>query len=395
MRIVREVRTKRRLAISAVLFCAAFATGCDYNDIDHLYIATGIGVDRANQGVRLSMDLLQPGGTGNPATGQNDQPQGAAPDRIVSTDAPNMEEAMNELQAKLSHILYLQHNALVLFSEEALRSGFAPIADALERNRQLRRSQLWVVTPGQAEDVLRGASGQKEPVSLAIRDLVDEASRREACLASDELHVVRALLRPSGVAPIAEIDLGRDGAPELVGLAFLGRDGNFAIVDRSEFLGAAWWLGRTLDVRETVRWTEGGKGGAASQGEIGVHWLRTSTRLEVSGTGHSPRVRVVWRGTGEIERWGARTKMSAQSFAQLEEATRRDVEQRLRTALEFARSVDMDAFGLENACAERGVRLPEGGWKRLAIEYDVQPHIVHGQLASTTPFTNTSGEGGD
>lgn len=243
--------------------------------------------------------------------------------------------------------------------------------------------------------MLRSASGQNEPISLVIRDLVDEASRRETCLASDELHVVKALLRPSGVAPLAAVDLGRGGAPELAGLAYLGRDGKLAIVDRAQLLGAAWWLGRTLDVRETVRWTEGGEGVAASQREIGVHWLRTSTRLVVSGTGGSPRVRVVWRGTGEIERWGARTKMSARSFAALEDATRRDVERHLASALAFARSVDMDAFGLTNACADRGVRLPAGGWRRLAIEYDVRPHIVHGQLASTTPFANTSGEGGD
>lgn len=395
MRTLRRGHSKRRQAISAVLLCAALATGCDYNDIDHLYIATGMGVDRATRGVHLSVDLIQPGGAGNPAAGQNDQPQGTAPDWIVSADAPTFEEAMSDLQAKLSHVLYLQHNALVLFSEEALRSGFAPIADALERNRQLRRSEMWVVTSNRAEAVLRSGHGQNEPISLMIRDLVDEAARREACLASDELHVVKALLRPSGVAPMAAIDLGRDGAPELAGLAYLRRDGKLAIVERSELLGAAWWLGRTLDVRETVRWTEGEKFVAASQREIGVHWLRTSTRLEVTGTGNSPRVRVVWRGTGEIERWGARTKMSARSFAELEDVTRRDVEQRLQAALEFARSVDMDAFGLTNACLERGVRLPAGGWRRLAIEYDVRPHIVHGQLASTTPFTNTAEAGED
>jgi len=384
----RVLLRKRRRAISATLLCAALATGCDYNDIDHLYIATGIGVDREEHSVRLSMDLIQPGGAGNPATGENSNSQGNAPDWIVSADAPTFEEAMSGLQAKLSHSLYLQHNALVLFSEDALRD-FSPIADALERDRQLRRSQLWVVTPTSAESVLRESTGQSEPISLVIRDLVDEASRREACLASDELHVVKALLRPSGVAPLAAIEEGPDGSPEVKGLAYLRRDGKLDIVDRARLLDNAWWLGRTLDVREAVPWTEGGH-----QGVMGVHWLRTSTRLVVDTSGRSPKVRVVWRGTGEIERWQASEKMSAHTFAALEHAIREDVKHRLAEALDHARAVDMDAFGLTNACAEKGIQLREGAWKRLQVEYDIEPHIVHGQLASTTPFAQEARGGG-
>ncbi|WP_206830519.1 Ger(x)C family spore germination protein [Alicyclobacillus fructus] len=379
---------KRWRAISAALFFACFATACDYNDIDHLYITTGMGVDREQQGVRLSLDLVQPGGAGNPATSESSNTQGNAPDWIVSTDANTFEDAMSELQAQLSHALYLQHNALVLFSKDALRD-FAPVADALERNRQLRRSQLWLVTPGSAENVLRGSQGQTEPISLVIRDLVDEASRRETCFASDELHVVKSLLRPSGVAPLAAVDLGRGGSPEIVGLAYLSRDGRVDLVERDQLLGNAWWLGRTLDVRETVPWVEHGK-----QGVIGVHWLRTSTRIVVSGEKRPPTLRVVWRGTGEVERWGAKAKMSAQTFAQLESAIREDVRQRLESALAHAKSEDMDAFGFANVCRERGIELPNGEWKNISVEYDIEPHIVHGQLASTTPFSEGSREGG-
>ncbi|WP_206885196.1 Ger(x)C family spore germination C-terminal domain-containing protein [Alicyclobacillus mali (ex Roth et al. 2021)] len=381
--------SKRQRAITAALLCAALATGCDYNDIDHLYIATGMGVDRQEGHVALSMDLVQPGGAGNPATGGSASTQGNAPDWIVSAAAPTFEDAMGALQAKLSHSLYLQHNAIVLFSKGALRD-FTMIADALERNRQLRRSQLWVVTPTSAEEVLRRATGQSEPVSLVIRDLVDEASRREACLASDELHVVKALLRPSGVAPLAVVGEGPDGSPEIEGLAYLRRDGRVDVVDRARLLDNAWWLGRTFDVRQTVAWSEGGR-----QAFVGVHWLRTSTRLAADGPRVQPTVRVVWRGTGEVERWQANEKMSAESFAGLEEAICKDVKHRLAEALDHARAVDMDAFGLANACAEHGMNLSEGDWKRIRVVYDIEAHIVHGQLASTTPFANDAKGGGD
>ncbi|MDI9259165.1 Ger(x)C family spore germination C-terminal domain-containing protein [Alicyclobacillus sendaiensis] len=383
----REAVGKRRRAISAAVLCAVLVTGCDYNDIDHLYIATGMGVDRGRQGVRLSMDLVQPGGAGNPATGDSSNAQGNAPDRIVSAEGATFEEAMSTLQAKLFHALYLQHNALVLFSEDAVRD-FAPIADALERNRQLRRSQLWVVTPMSAESVFRESTGQREPISLVIRDLVDEASRREACLASDELHVVKALLRPSGVAPLAAVDEGPDGLPEIQGLAYLRRDGKLDIVDRAQLLDNAWWLGRTLDVREAVPWSDGGH-----RGVIGVHWLRTSTRRVVDTSGGSPRLRVVWRGTGEIERWQASEAMSAEAFTALERAIREDVEHRLARALDHVRAVDMDAFGLANACSEKGIALHPGAWKYIPVEYGIEAHLIHGQLAATTPFARGT-EGG-
>lgn len=148
MRAIRFGRRSQKIANAILALCAsAVLTGCDYNDIDHLYIATGMGVDELDHRIRVAADLIHSGAAGNSAAGQNEG-EGTAPDRVVSADGATFEQALGDIQAKLSHFLYLQHNALVLFSEEALRGGFAPIADALERNRQLRRSQLWVVTPG-------------------------------------------------------------------------------------------------------------------------------------------------------------------------------------------------------------------------------------------------------
>ncbi|SIS98138.1 Ger(x)C family spore germination protein [Alicyclobacillus vulcanalis] len=376
--------------LAAVLFTAALCTGCDYNDIDHLLFSSGIGVDRLQDHLRLSVDLVQPGGAGNPAMGSNSGSGGPnqALDEIVSADASTFEEAMSAIQSKLSHALYLQHNAVVLFSQDALRH-FTSIADALERHRQLRRSQLWVVTPRSAEQIFRQSPGRVEPVSLVLRDLVDEASRREMCLASDELHVVKSLLRPSGVASLAVIDQGQDGSPELRGLAYLRRDGKVYIVDNDRLLNHAWWLGRTLDVREAVPWK-------VTQGEatVGLHWLRTSTRVIAQGSSASPSIRVVWRGTAEIERWAGGRTMSAAAFHALETAARRDIERRLQDALNEVRTADMDAFGLTNACVQKGLHVSEEAWKRVPVVYDVEPHIVQGQLAASTPFSSdTSGRG--
>ncbi|WP_040289346.1 hypothetical protein [Alicyclobacillus hesperidum] len=394
MRGDRRYKLRERLKFSTVLLLVAgMVTACDYNDVDHLYISTGIGIDLVGNGIRISVDVINPEAA---QSGQSDSGGSGnqGPDRVVSAEGKTFEMAFSQIQSQLSHSLYLPHTAAVVFSQAAIQSDLNNIVDALERNRQLRRSQLWVMTQGNAEDILTTRGAVNQPTALVIRDLVDEASRRYACLASDELHVVKRLLTPSSATTVVEVDLTREGNPAVTGMGFISRKGNVYRVPQNQILNIAWLLGRTFDVRELVVLPS-----LANQPSfpVTVHWIRTTTRLKLIRATPTPVIQVIWRGTGEIERWAVPTTMNSKVFNHLERAIQHDLENRLGQAWNLSKSSGIDSYGIQTLVGEvvskdklASLQLHDT-WKQATLVFDVRPQILHGELASQTPFVSNSG----
>ncbi|WP_245530857.1 Ger(x)C family spore germination protein [Alicyclobacillus acidocaldarius] len=375
-----------------LLLVAGMVTACDYNDVDHLYISTGIGIDKVTDGIRVSVDII------NPEASQSAQSdvggsENQGPDRVVSAEGQTFEMAFSRIQSQLAHSLYLPHTAVVVFSKGAIASDLNNLVDALERNRQLRRSQLWVITPGNAEDILTTRRTVHQPTALVIRDLVDEASRRYTCLASDELHVVKRMLSPSSAASIAEVNRDREGNPTLSGMVLITSQGDMRRVSQAQILDASWMLGRTFDVRELVRLPSGA---SQSPATVTVHWLRTSTRFKLIRATPTPVIQVIWRGTGEIERWTVPTTITSQEFDLLEQAIQRDVEQRLLRAWKISTTSDIDAYGVQtliDGVASHDIqnhRNSTDAWKRTTWVFDIRPQILHTELVSQTPLGSNS-----
>lgn len=384
---------RQRLTLGTMLLLVAgMVTACDYNDVDHLYISTGIGIDKVTDGIRVSVDII------NPEASQSAQSDAGGsgsqgPDRVVSAEGQTFEMAFSRIQSQLAHSLYLPHTAVVVFSQAAIASDLNNLVDALERNRQLRRSQLWVITSGNAEDILTTRGTVHQPTALVIRDLVDEASRRYTCLASDELHVVKRMLSPSSAASIAEVDRDREGNPTLSGMVLITSQGDMRRVSQAQILDASWMLGRTFDVRELVRLPSSANQSPAT---VTVHWLRTSTRLKLIRATPTPVIQVIWRGTGEIERWTVPTTITSQEFNSLEQAIQRDVEQRLLQAWKISTTSDIDAYGIQTlidgvASHDRqNHRNSTDAWKRTTWVFDIRPQILHTELVSQTPLGSNS-----
>ncbi|MDP9729571.1 MULTISPECIES: Ger(x)C family spore germination C-terminal domain-containing protein [Alicyclobacillus] len=379
---------KYYIVVVATFLILGTVTACDYNDVDHLYISTGIGIDKAKNGIRVSVDLINPESalSGRTEAGGNNKSE---PDRIVSNNGTTMELAFSGIQSQLSRSLYLPHTSIILFSKSAISSKLGGLVDALERNRQLRRSQLWVITSGNAEDIFKDSKKTSVSTAVLIRDLVDEESRRYKCLASDELHIVKHLLTPSASSTIAEIKMNKNKEPVLSGLDFISIEGKLYRVPFSKILDVSWLMGRTFDVREPLV--------VRSQDQqihslITIHWIRTTTHLKLLSILPTPIIQVDWRGTGEVERWDSPTTMSSKNLSQLEWSIQHDVENRLREAWLMSTKSGIDVYGIRTLIEEH---LPKEkyvnakysyDWKQTKLIMNIHLQILHGELASQTPF---------
>ncbi|MBX6353851.1 MAG: hypothetical protein IRZ10_11015 [Thermoflavifilum sp.] len=387
------------LLAAACLASAMLVSSCaDYTEVDDLYVVTGMAIDTGPRGLRVTVDIVNPDASQSQQTGSTGGGGTSRPDIVVQGDGPTLEWVLHDLQRELPHRLYLSHNAVVILSRDVLSQELPMIMDALERNRQLRRSQMLITTTGRAETLLSTRPQLNKPASLLIRDVVDQSAGYARAISSDELRVIKRWLTPSGVATLAWVETGDDGSARVQGVALVRRDGASKLLGGEDCNGVLWWLGDTHNLRQVVP-CPGGKGASAAQGGAAtgrtatIRWMWSQTRVRWVGTPDRPVFRVRWTGHGELERWCADEKLDDTAFAALQQLTALQIEAQMRQAWQAMCDADMDGAGLQSIVYRSDPRAYQrlshqpGWWKQARFEFDVRPQLTRSQLASQSPLS--------
>ncbi|CQR73590.1 Spore germination protein A3 precursor [Sporomusa ovata DSM 2662] len=87
---------------------------------------------------------------------------------IFSGEGESLMEIVRSINAKTYFSPFLEDTQIMIFSEEVARDGIGDLLDFFLRNPGMRRQVKLFVTPGRAEDVLKGKLNFEEANSIAI-----------------------------------------------------------------------------------------------------------------------------------------------------------------------------------------------------------------------------------
>ncbi|MCL6445830.1 MAG: Ger(x)C family spore germination protein [Alicyclobacillus sp.] len=379
----------RHLCAWTMMIAVLTLNGCaDYTEVDNLYVVVGMALDMvAEHQLRVTADIVNPG----VGAGEGDS-AGAGPrqqDLVVSAQGPNLDLAINELQKSLSHRLYLSHNKVVVLSQDLVHHHLAEIMDELERNRELRRNELLVVTKGSAATLWSVQMTLNQPVALELRDVIQQWASRSKVLGSEQLSLVKHWLTPSGTAAMVWVEPEQGGAPSVRGLAIVKSDGLTLWLDAEQWNGLLWLLGDTHRLIQVVPCPSEPAG--VREG-VSIRWLRTSTHVQWVGTMSAPAFRVMWTGVGDIDQLCPDAHLDDSAYRALEREAAAGIAADMRKTLGLLRDTKVDAIGLQTAVYRVNPRVYRAlsrypdWWRSASVNFDIRPQIIHSNLASQSPL---------
>lgn len=125
-------------------------TGCwSSKELNEIAILTGLGIDKTENGYRLSAQVINPGEiAGKNSSGRTEVV------RYMKSGA-TIHEAFRKLTTDVPRILYLSHLRIVLFGEDMAREGIGKALDFLSRDHEMRSDFFLSVAKGAtAADIL-------------------------------------------------------------------------------------------------------------------------------------------------------------------------------------------------------------------------------------------------
>ncbi|MED4226951.1 Ger(x)C family spore germination protein [Neobacillus cucumis] len=146
-----------RIVLFLLLIVALITTGCwDRRELNDLAIVLGWGMDLNKDGTFTgSAQIVVPaklGASGGGGKGSTSAGQGYF---LESATGKTATETSQNMQNKLSRMIFASHRRVIAFGEDLARDGIAKIADEFSRNPEVRiRTDLFVVRESTAQEFL-------------------------------------------------------------------------------------------------------------------------------------------------------------------------------------------------------------------------------------------------
>ncbi|WP_146824835.1 Ger(x)C family spore germination protein [Alicyclobacillus acidoterrestris] len=371
--------------------------GCfDIQEVDDMNIVIALGIDRTDDGlVRVTAQLVNPDAAPSAGGSGSGSGKGGAPFIIREETGTIIEDAMNKFKADVPHLMYLAHNTVLVFGSDYAKQGIDRALDYFERNRYFRRNQLFLVTPGQAQDVL-SAPSEPEPLNaLGLRALVEQIGEMFRVVNSEQLEVVKEYLSPSQASVLSLVDRGATGHILMKGVALFRGAKMVDVLTVDETKGLAWLM---MDTRQVVIPLPCD----AKDGDVGsaVRLLGSHTQVipRFGSDGVSFLVKVQARA--EIDRLCPNDRLSEKTYQQLEQKTAKYMERHMQAVMTKLQADDVDAcqFGtrlfIEDPHTWRQISAQWPAYfARAQVRCNVRVHITRTALSSNTPESAASRSG--
>lgn len=149
-------------------------TGCwNRRELNTLAVIQAVAIDRMEDGgVSLTFQLLKPGEVKAPAAGRAGGGGGEGKGVwILTSTGETVFDAARNATIESERKLYWPHNRIIVFGEEAARSGIAPLMDYVHRDHESRHLPYIFIARGKAKDIIEAEHEQEKIPAKAIEGL--------------------------------------------------------------------------------------------------------------------------------------------------------------------------------------------------------------------------------
>jgi len=241
--------------ILSILMVSALSAGCwDNDEIDHLFIITGIALDtvpddpeQVSITVQVSSIIQAGSGSGSGSgTGAGKQNSGQNSAILLHAVSKTIWSGLAQINQNNSHRLLLSHNQIRLYSKDLAKRGIIERLDAPLRDQDARLEVPLAVVDGCAEDMLAAEMPSDPTSGIFLGDMFQDLANTSVEYRVRLIDFVSKLLEEttSPVLPLLEVVSQKDNQEILMtGMAVFKGDKMIGCLSNEEALGYIWSLG--------------------------------------------------------------------------------------------------------------------------------------------------------
>lgn len=232
----------RRPFALLLIVAAIVLSGCwDRIEVNDLAVVSLVGIDQAEQGIRVTVNIVAPkqAGTGGGGGGAPGQATGFV---VYSSEGSTTLEALRRMQLSLPRRLFFGHARALVLGREFAQAGIRPAIDFWSRHPESRLLMRMMVAENQAEELLRAAPKLEKLLSEALRETINLSGRSRTML-RDIIPELRNGGNP--VMPTIRVVLGPDGQQDVIvsGSAVFDGDRLIGYLGAGEMVWLKWIQG--------------------------------------------------------------------------------------------------------------------------------------------------------
>jgi len=164
-----------KLKIFLIFLLCFFTSGCwNYNELNELAIVTGIGIDKHENGYKVSLMIS------NSRSTQSSSREGEAQTTVFTGTGKTFTEALSNIDVKTPRNLYLGHLEVVLVDEEIAKDNINIVLENLMRNPETaKKYYIAIARDNKSEEILKGLSPLESFPSQNISLNIQNSSQSE------------------------------------------------------------------------------------------------------------------------------------------------------------------------------------------------------------------------
>ncbi|WP_283152464.1 Ger(x)C family spore germination protein [Guptibacillus hwajinpoensis] len=126
--------------LATLLTCLFLLTSCwSSKELNEIAIATAIAIDKSDEGYLLTVQIINPGEIAS------DSPTNRTATTTYRSSGETLFEAFRRLTVQAPRKVYFSHVQMIVFGEEAAKSGIVQSLDFLSRDHEMRTDFLLVI----------------------------------------------------------------------------------------------------------------------------------------------------------------------------------------------------------------------------------------------------------
>lgn len=383
----RVAKARKVMCLLGLLALILGAGGCwTAMELNERAFVSAVGIDVVDGQFRVSFQILKPGAISPPTRGGGRAGEKAV--WVVTSTGSTVFEAVRAAAGITGRRLFWGQTLLIVMGEELARQGLGPVLDVYVRDHESRYLAWLAVARGTAAEVMAAPAALEKVPARAI-DSQLRAAGAASTAAAVRLHEFAVDLAQPGRSPVAsavELDPGAAGHPRISGAAAFKGDRMVGWLDEREARGLLWLRNRVQSGVVSVA-------SPADPGRrVSLEIVGASSRMQPFFQAGYPGVKAVVRVAAYLgEQQGRENLTTAGSLRALEASLAREVEGEIRAALDRARGLKADIFGLGTSFYRhfpRQWKVLERDWEEsyfpvLPVEIEVRARIKQTGMIKT------------
>lgn len=240
---------RRALLMLFIAMLALTLTGCwDRNELNTLFIVTGIGIDRAADSDQLNVTVQVRQTHGENSSMKGDS--GPSSFLLLNQRSASVLDAIETLDVNRTRRLFLQHNQVLIFDASLAEDGVLPYMDLFTRDAQTRMEAWVLLSDDPAREILATELDVDSVSGIALSTMIKSQTRATSAFGVRVLDLISSLTLPSSAIaiPIVAKDSTEDmGKLTFRGMALFNGDKMVGRIEGDALRGYLWSAG---DVNE-------------------------------------------------------------------------------------------------------------------------------------------------